>query len=139
MVYTALGDYGRALEQINRSLSLEPGHAYFLNNRGFIYLELNALDKAREDIDASIASDPDNAWAYRNKGIYYLKTSDGPDAIRMLTQAANMDKFVEKVYFYLGEAFRQEKKPDQACTNYKKSANNLEKEGLEAFKLYCSD
>ncbi|MEQ8535807.1 MAG: tetratricopeptide repeat protein, partial [Imperialibacter sp.] len=61
MVASAKGNNSKGLELINRAIDISPNEAYFLNNRGYVYLQLDSLNKAVEDIDASLLRDPQNA------------------------------------------------------------------------------
>jgi tetratricopeptide (TPR) repeat protein len=136
MIHAELGDYNKALELVNKAITIKPKDAYFVNNRGFIYLMLNKLPEALDDINRSIGMDPYNGWSYRNKGIYYLKVDKYRDALAMLTQAEKMDSFIEKVNFYLAEAYYKSGDPVKACLRYKKS---LEREEIEQkyYKSMC--
>lgn len=131
------GDYAQAMKHINMALVLkEKDDPYFLNNRGYVYLMQGELDKALADINESIVNDPRNAWAYRNKGIYYLKRGDAPDAIRLLRQALDMSAFIDKIHFYLAEAYRLNGEQQKACEHFRTA---VEKHEItqEQFRTYC--
>jgi tetratricopeptide (TPR) repeat protein len=106
---------------IGKALELKPNNAYFINNRGYLYLLKNDLTSALADIDRSISEDPYNAWAYRNKGIYYLKVKDAASAIRLLERAGQMDASIDRIDFFLGEAFYQNGEKQKACAYYRKA------------------
>jgi tetratricopeptide (TPR) repeat protein len=110
-----------ALKQVNKALELIPAEPYFMNNRGFIYLIQNRLEEAEEDINTSLSTDPENGWAYRNKGIYYLMKGDYPNAERLLTQAKEMESFIDKIHFYLGMAYYKNNKQVMACEQFRLS------------------
>lgn len=136
LIESKKGDYAKAMDWITQALALEPGNAYFLNNRGYLYLETGQPDKALSDIDKSIGEDPYNAWAYRNKGLYYLKVKDYVSAIRLLEKTISMDEKIEKGYFYLGDAYFQTGDKQKGCFCYQKA---LEKQELtqEEFRKKC--
>lgn len=117
-------DFQQAYRMIGEALRLEPGNAYFLNNRGYIHLLAGQPDSALVDINNSIVRDPYNGWAYRNKGLYYLMTGDTDAAIRLLQQAGQLDPSVEKLYYYLGEAFRKKGDIQHACEYFRKAIDN---------------
>src|SRR5690606_427942 len=98
-------NFTAAHEWIDKALSLKPKDPYYLNNRGYIYLLTNNLSRSREDFDLSISLDPYNPWAYRNKGWYYIRTGDHASALRVLSQAEEMDPGIEKLNYYLAEAY----------------------------------
>jgi tetratricopeptide (TPR) repeat protein len=124
--------YDEALDFVNRALRIQPGDAYFLNNRGYVYLMMNDLPKAIEDINESIITDPYNGWAYRNKGIYFLKTSKVDEAIRMFQQAEKRETFIQDIAFWFGEAYWMKGDKSTACEYYKKSIDNRERKIISA-------
>lgn len=118
LIYLDRGESDRALAECSRALDRSPGHPYYLNNRGFIYLQKNELEKAEADINESISRDPYNGWAYRNKGIFYLIRKDYASAQRLLLQAEKMDPFIDRVHFYLGQAFFNTNQLEKACAQF---------------------
>jgi tetratricopeptide (TPR) repeat protein len=114
-----VGETGKALEHINEALALSPNNAYYLNNRGYIFLLMGDDTKALEDIDRSIVLNTENPWAYRNKGIYYLKNNQIDDAIRLLEQARGDYASMDKVAQYLGEAYLKKGDRGKACESLK--------------------
>lgn len=132
MIAAAEEKYDEALQYITHALELKPGNAWYLNNRGYVYLLKGDLEMALDDINKSIAADAANAWAYRNKGIYYLLTRDYDNAIRLLEQALRMDATVEDIYAWLAETYCRAGRIDKAC-HYK----NLSEERGENKKVVC--
>ena len=123
------GNYAKALEMANQALDLETDQPYFLNNRGFIFLLTNELESARQDIDLSITKDPSNGWAYRNKGYYYYLNGEYEEALRLYQQASKLDPFIDKVFYFQGEAFLKLNKQKEACESFKKAKDNKESIG----------
>ncbi len=115
------GELISAMEMIEKALDFAPDDPYFLNNRGFIYLQMDSLDLALSDINESIRVDPYNGWAYRNKGIYHLRNEQFSDAVRLLEQAVKMDPSIDKSYFYLGNAYHATGDLTNACRTWKES------------------
>jgi tetratricopeptide (TPR) repeat protein len=95
------------------------------------------MEAAKEDIDMSISLDPYNGWAYRNKGIYYLKVGLLDDAIRSFRQAEDMDPFIERIYYYMGEAYLQQGNVGLACEYFEKALGRKELTENE-FKQRCN-
>lgn len=118
-------NFTAAHEWIDKALSLKPKDPYYLNNRGYIYLLTNNLSRSREDFDLSISLDPYNPWAYRNKGWYYIRTGDHASAIRVLSQAEEMDSGIEKLNYYLAEAYYPVDKV-KACMYFEKALTKQE-------------
>lgn len=121
MVETEAMNYTKAMEWIAKALAARPDDAFFLNNRGYLYLMTNDLPKAQEAIDQSIRLDPYNGWSYRNKGLYYLLTDKPEDAIRLFDQAEKMDPFIERIHLYRAQAYAKKGEKSKACLNYKEA------------------
>ena len=49
LVYSKLGDYSKALIDINKSIELNPDYAMAYNNRSYIYSQLGDYFKANQD------------------------------------------------------------------------------------------
>ena len=125
------------MSSLNTALELDPGNAFFLNNRGFVYLQLNQLDLAEDDINKSIVLNPDNAWSYRNKGIFYQMTGDHENAIRLLNQALEMDGALERVHFYLGKSLWESGQKDQACFHFQLAKDAGDTEATALYQKGC--
>jgi tetratricopeptide (TPR) repeat protein len=121
LVEAETGNYGEALALIKKALDLKPSDAFYLNNRGYIYLMQNENEKALADINESITLDPYNAWAYRNKAIYFFKKSNYDEALRLLQYANKLDKTIANLNFYLGEVYWAKGDKANACLYYRKS------------------
>ncbi|HYC86695.1 MAG TPA: tetratricopeptide repeat protein [Chryseosolibacter sp.] len=126
LIETATGNYPAAMGWISKALAVRRNDAYYLNNRGYIYLMMNDYSKALSDINESILQDPYNGWAYRNKGIYYLKQSKAEDALKMFRQAVGLDPHIENIYYYLGEASWTMGMRVEACGFYRTSIAHKE-------------
>lgn len=111
-----------ALLWINKALEKEPYNPYFLNNRGWVYLQMGNMPGAAKDIEQSLKLDPHNAWAYRNRGALALEQGMAEEAIDLLEKSLAMDEKVESVYYYLGMAYFHHDKKDQACRVWAKGA-----------------
>ncbi len=135
-IYNDRGDYLQALSFINLALEIHPMDPYFLNNRGFTYLNMDSLDLAIEDINRSIVLDPENLWAYRNKGIYFLRVGDYDQAVRYMEETTN--SFVENAHFYLGEAYWAAGNTARACEEWRKGKEKGESRSQIRATQACS-
>ena len=113
------GDKQEAFTMVERALDLAPNEPFYLNNRGYIYLQMDSLDRAIADINESIRIDPYNGWAYRNKGLCMLRGGDHKRAVKLLRQAADLDTSIDKVFFYLGEAYLLNGEQTETCQAWK--------------------
>ena len=48
------------------------------------------------------------------------------DAIRLLKRAESSDSFIEKIYFFLGEAYEKSRDKQQACQYYAKAVDRMD-------------
>jgi tetratricopeptide (TPR) repeat protein len=133
LVEAETGNIAKAHEWIDQALKSRPRDPYFLNNKGYLFL----LEKRNEDalplINESIGIDPYNGWAYRNKGIYYLQKQNADEAIRLLQRAEEIDPLMDKLYFWLGEAYGLKKDAKMSCGYFEKafSAGQLSADELK--------
>jgi len=130
-------EFDEALKYIDRALAVYPENAFYLNNKGYILLEVDRNEDALELINRSIETDPGNKLAYRNKGIYFLKTGRNENAKRLLQRAYEMDPELEDINYFLGLTVLNLSDKEKACTYFKKSMDLGELKGSEAYKKYC--
>ena len=137
LIATAEGDYKTALDYIDNALTLKE-EPHYLNNKGFILIQVDSLRKAADVINESIVIDPSNAWAFRNKAILRLKQQQPEEALPLLKRAAELDDWVEDINYYTGEAYRQLKDQATACRFYHQGAELKEKRAGEALEEFCN-
>ncbi|MEQ8238275.1 MAG: tetratricopeptide repeat protein, partial [Cyclobacteriaceae bacterium] len=119
------------------ALSIVPLEPYFLNNRGFLFLEIDSLTAAEKDINRSIILDPSNAWAYRNKGLLYAKRDQHKDAVRLFNEAISRNKFIDEVYTPLGRSLYHLNQLEEACEAWKKGISLEEQQASILSEKYC--
>ena len=68
LVYKLMGEYDRALADLNRSISLELNLADVFYDRGHTYSFKREFDRAIADFDQAIYRDPNFANAYYLRG-----------------------------------------------------------------------
>ncbi len=127
-----------ALELINKALDQAPDDPYFLNNRGFIYLQMDSLARGEADINESIRIDPFNGWAYRNRAILRLKQEQFEAALGLLKRAIYEDTEVDLVYYYLGEAYFKTGDILGACEAWKVSISKGDLVSKDRIDKHCS-
>jgi len=133
------GNYEEALTLVNRALEIETYQPYFLNNRGYIRMELDDPE-AVEDINKSIVLDPQNGWAYRNKALWYMNQERYDQAIALLDRAEKLDNFIDRLYYYKGVCYSKMNLTDKACEAWSRSFERNERTGSELvdmLKKYC--
>jgi len=90
-VYRELHDYGRALEDLNTAISLDPGYALPYNNRGLVYREVGDYGRAVSDFSTSISLDPRNAATFINRADTYRGLRDYQKALADYNAAIALD------------------------------------------------
>jgi tetratricopeptide (TPR) repeat protein len=74
--YFALNAHGRAKQDYDQALQLDPTFVPAYINRGNAYLRLRDPARAIEDYHEALRLDPDNAIAYNNRGTSYYTLGD---------------------------------------------------------------
>ena len=126
-----------ALALIDKALRFEPGHPYFLNNKGYILLEMGKFDEAEILINKSITIDPGNAWALRNKGIVHINKGNVIRAIELLNHAIEIDNQVDDAYYYLAHAYFINEQMDLACISLSKAREEESQKLINIEGLIC--
>jgi len=85
-----LGEYERALEDLNVSIEMDPYELSFLDTRANIYREMGRYDEALADIERAIEIYPDRAVVYFTRGLIYRDIGDGERALADFTKACDM-------------------------------------------------
>lgn len=130
--------YQSALAEINRAIDLAPNEPYFINNRGYIYLQMDSLKLAIEEINSSIVLNPENGWAYRNKGIYLLKNKDAKGALELFDRAVKSGEFIDELYTHIGDAHFHLGDKLRACKAWQQGANLQEQESIKKYAQNCN-
>lgn len=130
------GKYEEALKLVDQALEIEAYQPYFLNNRGYIRMELGDSN-AVKDINKSIVLDPKNGWAYRNKAIWYMKQEQFDQAITLLVRAEKMDDFIDQIYYYQGICYINLGQPEKACSTWNRSIERGELRSKALLKRNC--
>jgi len=69
--YLQLGDYEKALADMEDVVTIDPSYASGYNNRGLCFLLKGRIGKALEDLSKAIELDPKHVRAYANKAVIY--------------------------------------------------------------------
>ena len=98
IAYTAKADYGRAIQDFDQSIKLDPAYAKPLNNRGAAYLRKGEYDLAIKSFDAAIKLRPNYGGAFANRAGAYLKKNEYDRAARDYDEAIRLDPNLEAVW-----------------------------------------
>ncbi|MBI3706447.1 MAG: tetratricopeptide repeat protein, partial [Proteobacteria bacterium] len=66
--YSSRGEFGRAIEDYDQAILIDPTFAYAYNGRGNAYRAQSQYDRAIEDFDQAIRLDPSEADVFYNRG-----------------------------------------------------------------------
>ena len=96
--FVAKGDYGRAIQDFDRSIRLNPTYARPVNNRGVAYLKKGEYDLAITAFDEAIRLNPGYGEAFANRAEVYLKKGEYDRAARDYSEAIRLDPNLEAVW-----------------------------------------
>ncbi|MFW6224718.1 MAG: tetratricopeptide repeat protein [Bacteroidota bacterium] len=120
--YASLGNYKKALNDYNISISLDSNNVNTYNNRGILYYKNNQFNKAKKDLYKSIQMAPEDYRPYLNLGNCYLKQNK-TDSARWAYQLGierNPQKAI--LYYNIGKIYNQQNNYPKALEYFKKSA-----------------
>ncbi|MBF0476501.1 MAG: tetratricopeptide repeat protein [Deltaproteobacteria bacterium] len=140
--YYFMNDYDKALEDVNRSISLRPAMARPYSLRAAIYSETDKIEKAKADFTLAKTlspGDPETAdwkdWVVR-RCVYQgqLAANTNPNqALAAFDQALEIDPLSNEAIMMKGRIYTQLNQIDQAITEYKIAIRN-DPRNFKAFK-----
>jgi tetratricopeptide (TPR) repeat protein len=89
--YQSNRDYGRAIEDYDQAIRINPIAPLAFNNRGNVYLSKQDYDRALEDYDQAIRIDPKYAVAFNNRGLAKQRKGQNDLAAEDYEQAIRID------------------------------------------------
>jgi len=100
------GDWTAAEPDLQTALNLSPNQPYVLNYLGYTWaLKGENLAKAQAMLQQAVGLDPNEGAIVDSLGFVNLKEGDTPEALKLLTQAVEMDPDDAEVNAHLGDAF----------------------------------
>lgn len=108
------GDSKKAIEYLNKALSIYPKFGLALNLLGVQYLKLGQADKAAETLDAAVKSSPDDFLPRLNYGIALLNQKKFDLAEEHLRAALAKNSAAPTAHMYLGITLMNLKRLDEA-------------------------
>ena len=98
-----LGDYDKALKDLNNVLAMAPDDAWSLYGRGAIWLEEKDYHKAIEDLSKFLQLEPYEDIGYSKRGDAWHALKEYDKAIKDYTMAIGIDPTVEYYWFDRGK------------------------------------
>jgi len=117
-IYGELKDYNKALYFYNKAAVINIDYAPIYNNIASIMDREGKHELAYNYLSKAIKLDPSSAEINYNLGIHYLKDGQPDMAIFHLNKLANK-KLRDKVFLYLGIAYKQKSQFGRAVTYFK--------------------
>jgi len=91
MCYLEMGDYAKALADLDDVVRLFPQYSMAYNNRGVLYFFMDRLDEALADLNTAIALNPEHGRAYTNRAQVYCSLGQYAQA----QQNCNMGRLLD--------------------------------------------
>ncbi|MBI3039765.1 tetratricopeptide repeat protein [bacterium] len=76
------GQFGKALENIQKAIEKSPNNVEFLSTKGVFLHKTNDLNKAIEAYQKAVSISPNHSFSHYNLGLIYMKLGRTPEAIR---------------------------------------------------------
>jgi hypothetical protein len=103
--FSAIKDYGHAIQDYDQAIRLNPKYAEAYNNRGYAYYWNYEVEKAVADYSQAIKLRPDYAYAYNNRGAAYMMSGDSEQAIRDFNRAIALQPNFPQAHTNRGNAY----------------------------------
>jgi len=115
-------DYGKAIEDITKTIQLDSSQAYYYSYRAYYFYWLNQPEKAKPDYDRAIELEPNNANHYLNRGIFNEKYSSPGNARDDYSKGIRLDSNYAELYERRGRLYRDVfYDKEYACKDFRKA------------------
>ena len=118
--WSAIGESGRALEEMSRAAALRPGDPEPYIHRAAINRDSGRLREAVDDYNNAIAIDPGNPSVRYNLAQVLQDAGDYPAAAREYRKAIDLDPLMIEAHNNLGVAYRMMKDYENAVRSFTK-------------------
>ncbi|MBI5096114.1 MAG: tetratricopeptide repeat protein [Nitrospirae bacterium] len=132
LAHITRGEYGRAIDEFNKTIEIQPRYYLAYYNAGVVYQMQNNLDSAKSSYEACLRINPQYFRAYYNLGILFKKAGELDQAISNYEKAISLDPRHPFVYNNLGVAFTEKGERDKAESAFKR-ATELDPEFIKAY------
>ena len=108
--YYKKGQYGKALECFEKSISIRPDNPYAYFGRGVVYYKLARFEDAISDYSKSIELKPDFDGAYYYRGKSYGKLDELEKAISDYNECIKLEPEKKEYYYTRGLLYYNNRK-----------------------------
>tara|TARA_Y100001936_G_scaffold253585_1_gene319168 strand:- start:11896 stop:14067 length:2172 start_codon:yes stop_codon:yes gene_type:complete len=123
-----LGQAEKALELIERSLTLDPANAVYHNNHGNILRQVGAFDEAIAAYKTAVGHAPEYAVAHNNLGIALNRCGMARDAEHSFRKAIEIEPEYYEAYNNLGTGLYLQARFEEASTVFREAISVAPKE-----------
>ena len=85
------GLYGEAIEEFDRSISLDPNNPRPYRGRGYVYVMLAMFEEAILDFNKAIELDPNDSYAFFSRGEISRRMGKNESAVADYTRAIDLN------------------------------------------------
>jgi tetratricopeptide (TPR) repeat protein len=111
-------DPDKALEYLNKAISLDSNYALAYNNRGNAWADKGNHDRAIADFNRALEINPRCAEAYNNRGIAWANKSNHDRSIADYNSALEINPLYVMAYYNRGLAWAKKGNHDRAIADY---------------------
>lgn len=102
LAFSHSGDHKKALELYNKSLQINPGNIYSLNNKGYSLNILGCYEEAIHIFNEVIQIQPEFAYAYNNRGLSKIELGLEEEGLIDVQESMELDEENAYIYKHLG-------------------------------------
>jgi len=124
-----------ALEAADRALTLEPGSAQVLHQRGRALDGLNRADEARDTLQQAHLAEPANGYIANTLGYLLLRQGRTDEAVSLLETARDLLPSMAYVRNNLGVAYERRGEVDKAVDEFRAAVDAGDSDGKAAESL----
>lgn len=131
--YDEIGEYDKALDDMNKAIELNSNDAEVYCNRGIVYENLGDSQAALMDYNKAIELNPNYAAPFNNRATIYLKQHRTELALADIRKAFELEKEDAEQYDTRGSIYLEMQEYDSAIKDFTKAIelNPIKKEFYE--------
>lgn len=123
MAYDRAEMYGKAIEEFNEALRLDPGYIEVLNNLAVTYHRMGLVDEAIEKLKRALRTRPGYPEAHCNLGNIYTSTGRFGEALAEFEMALSLHPENALVHYGMGNVYSEQEKPTDAIREFQEALN----------------
>jgi len=116
LIYAAQKNYAKAIEALNKALTLKPGRPTTLNGLGTVLYARGRVQEAIDRWKECIRMDHNFASAHYNMGTALENEKDFPGALDSYVKAIKINPSMAEAYYRIGTIFSKDRHAAQAST-----------------------